>query len=99
MAVKAHRPGSSMMAPDYPQWHGMYEVAHRFYMEMVPQLRELIEHNRSGPQALAAPQLEAKPEEVLNSEMHRRWFQGGTSEAEKAARKAAREAFNQRYTR
>ena len=92
------RHGASMMAPDYTQWHGMYEVAHRFYMEMVPQLRELINHNRSGAKADAARQLEAKLEEVLNSEMHR-WFQGGTSAAEKAARRAAREAFNERYTR
>ena len=25
-----------MMAPDYTHWHGMYEVAERFYMELIP---------------------------------------------------------------
>ena len=87
-----------MMAPDYTQWHGMYEVAHRFYMELVPQLRELIELNRTGPRAAAARRLEAKLDSILESEMHR-WFLGQTSDAEKAAREAAREAFSQRYSR
>ena len=31
------RMGASMMAPDYTQWHGMFEVADRFYLELVPQ--------------------------------------------------------------
>jgi len=92
------RHGAAMMAPDYTQWHGMYEVAHRFYMELVPQLRELIEHNRTGPRAAAARQLEAKLNSILESEMHR-WFLGQTSDAEKAARLAAKEAFSKRYAR
>lgn len=35
------RHGASMMAPDYAHWHGMYEVADRFYMQFIPQAREL----------------------------------------------------------
>ena len=38
------RHGASMMAPDYAHWHGMYEVAERFYMEFIPQAREIAEH-------------------------------------------------------
>ena len=38
------RHGASMMAPDYTHWHGMYEVAERFYMELIPQAREIVEH-------------------------------------------------------
>ena len=38
------RHGASMMAPDYAHWHGMYEVAERFYMELIPQAREIVEH-------------------------------------------------------
>ncbi len=38
------RHGASMMAPDYAHWHGMYEVAERFYMQLVPQAREIAEH-------------------------------------------------------
>lgn len=35
-----------MMAPDYAHWHGMYEVAERFYMQLIPQAREIVEHAR-----------------------------------------------------
>ena len=35
------RHGASMMAPDYAHWHGMFEVAERFYKELIPQAREL----------------------------------------------------------
>ena len=37
------RHGASMMAPDYAHWHGMNEVAERFYQELIPQARELAE--------------------------------------------------------
>ena len=33
-----------MMAPDYAHWHGMFEVAERFYVELIPQARELAKH-------------------------------------------------------
>ena len=33
-----------MMAPDYAHWHGMYEVAERFYMELILQAREIAKH-------------------------------------------------------
>lgn len=38
------RHGASMMAPDYAHWHGMYEVAERFYKELIPQAREIAKH-------------------------------------------------------
>ncbi len=38
------RHGASMMAPDYAHWHGMYEVAERFYMELIPEAREMADH-------------------------------------------------------
>ncbi len=25
--------------PDYTQWHGMFEVAERFYMKLIPEAR------------------------------------------------------------
>ena len=37
------RHGAAMMAPDYTHWHGMYEVAERFYQELVPEIREIAE--------------------------------------------------------
>ncbi|BDG07954.1 multiheme c-type cytochrome [Anaeromyxobacter paludicola] len=35
------RHGVSMNAPDYAHWHGMFEVAERFYHALVPEAREL----------------------------------------------------------
>ncbi len=35
------RHGAAMMAPDYTHWHGMYEVAERFYQELIPESREI----------------------------------------------------------
>lgn len=35
------RMGASMQGPDYTQWHGFFEVAHRFYFELIPEAREL----------------------------------------------------------
>ena len=48
------RHGASMMAPDYTHWHGMYEVAERFYMELIPQAREIAEHARVRTATCAA---------------------------------------------
>ena len=36
------RHGASMMAPDYAHWHGMFEVSERFYMEFIPEAKEII---------------------------------------------------------
>lgn len=35
------RHGASMMGPDYTHWHGMYEVADRFYVHLIPEAREI----------------------------------------------------------
>jgi hypothetical protein len=48
------RMGASMMGPDYTHWHGMYEVAERFYMELIPQAREVARHaSENGKKAEA----------------------------------------------
>jgi len=36
------RNGLAMMGPDYVQWHGFYDIAERFYMEMVHQAEHLL---------------------------------------------------------
>jgi hypothetical protein len=43
-AGRRARHGASMMAPDYAHWHGMFEVAERFYQGLIPQAREIIRH-------------------------------------------------------
>ncbi len=52
------RHGASMMAPDYAHWHGMYEVAERFYMELIPQAREIVAHAREEGNADAAAKVQ-----------------------------------------
>ncbi len=35
------RMGTSMMGPDYAQWHGFYQVAKHFYNEFLPEAERL----------------------------------------------------------
>ncbi len=61
------RMGVSMQGPDYTQWHGFFEVAHRFYFELIPQAKELAEGDQEILQVI---------EESENSPEHR-WKKGG----------------------
>ena len=61
------RHGAAMMGPDYTQWHGFFEVAHRFYIEFVPEAEHL---------------LPGVTDEFLSSEDHR-WFREGLSEEDR----------------
>ena len=60
------RMGASMMGPDYTQWHGFFEVAERFYVEFIPQARELAHGNAAA---------EAAIDEVMAMEQHG-WVSG-----------------------
>jgi hydroxylamine dehydrogenase len=55
------RMGASMMAPDYTQWHGFFEVAERFYMEFIPEAKEA---------AHGYPEVETVIASVLDMEEH-----------------------------
>jgi len=93
------RHGASMMAPDYTQWHGNYEVAKDFYSDYVPQLKEVIAQGKasSKPEAQkAAGTLEATLNEVLSSADHQ-WFTGNENPAVKAERLRRLNEFEQRY--
>jgi hypothetical protein len=90
------RHGASMMAPDYTHWHGMYEVAHRFYIEMVPEIREIIEKTEKKGNHEGAKKVQALLDEILNSPNHR-WFLGKMPAEEKAKRKKAAAEFKKRY--
>ena len=67
------RHGASMMAPDYAHWHGMYEVAERFYIELIPQARELAEQAREQGNLESADAVEEVLESILNRPEHE-WF-------------------------
>ena len=93
------RHGASMMAPDYTQWHGNYEVAQAFYVDYVPQLKAIIAQGKAStnPDAQkAANTLEATLTEVLNSADHQ-WFTGKEDPAVKAERLRRINEFEQRY--
>lgn len=90
------RMGASMMGPDFTQWHGMYEVADRFYMEFVPEVRELVAHGKAHEKATAAKEVETMLNEILNSDLHK-WFLGKMNPKEQAARKKAAAEFKKRY--
>ena len=68
------RHGASMMAPDYAHWHGMYEVAERFYVELIPQAREIAKHAQEGGHEDAAKNTLAKIDEILARPEHA-WFE------------------------
>ncbi len=68
------RMGASMMAPDYTQWHGFFEVAERFYQELVPEALELAHEH---------PEVTAVIAQVMEADEHK-WKKGmSTTEMEK----------------
>lgn len=90
------RHGAAMQAPDYVQWHGLYEVAERFYIEMVPQFIEVVEVAEQNGNHDGAERARAVLTEVLARPEHA-WFSGNEPEEVKRARKEAQEAFKARY--
>lgn len=92
------RHGASMMAPDYTQWHGMYEVAERFYVEFIPEAqglaREAADHGRKEQAdavlAVISGILE-KPEHVWYIEERKKKEEAERAKAE-AAGKETKEA-------
>ena len=61
------RNGLAMMAPDYVQWHGFYDIAERFYMELIPQAEHL---------------MPGIADEILERPEHK-WFRGNLSDEER----------------
>ena len=90
------RHGAAMMAPDYVQWHGFYEIAERFYIELIPQAREIAEEAREHGKAAEAQAVEDLIQSILDRPEHV-WFQGKTppgKEEHDAKRKKFMEKFN-----
>lgn len=90
------RHGAAMQAPDYVQWHGMFEVAERFYVEMVPQFLEVVEVAEHNGNVDGAKRARAVLDEVLARPEHA-WFSGNEPEEVKKARLDAQKAFKARY--
>jgi len=68
------RHGASMMAPDYAHWHGMYEVAERFYQELIPQAREIAQHASGEGRTSGADAVLKVIQDILDRPEHE-WFE------------------------
>jgi hypothetical protein len=64
------RMGASMMGPDYTHWHGMFEVAERFYQELIPQAQHLIASARAAGKTKQAEAVNTVLHEVLSRPEH-----------------------------
>ena len=90
------RHAASMQGPDYTHWHGTYDLAKHFYTLMVPELETLIAQGMAKGMEDEAGVLQAKLDEVLNSDDHK-WYLDKLDPEEKAKRKKAAEEFKARY--
>jgi len=70
------RHGASMMAPDYAHWHGMFEVAERFYQELIPEARELAHKAHEDGNEAAAKNVNQAIDDILARPEHK-WFTSG----------------------
>ena len=68
------RHGASMMAPDYAHWHGMFEVAERFYQELIPQAREIAQHAEEEGKTDEAKAVRDVIQNILDRPEHE-WFE------------------------
>ncbi len=91
------RHGASMMAPDYTQWHGNFEVAQRWYTEMVPEIRDIIAKAKIEGKTASADKVEKELNKILNSDMHK-WYLGKMNPEENEKRKNAAKEFRKRYS-
>lgn len=68
------RHGASMMAPDYAHWHGMFEVAERFYIHLIPQARELAHKAEEEGNVEGAKAVLKAIDDILERPEHE-WFE------------------------
>ena len=90
------RHGAAMNAPDYVQWHGLYEVAERFYIELVPEFEELLDEAEHHGKKDVAERGRKLLDEILSRPEHA-WFSGKEPESVRKARLKAQEEFKKRY--
>jgi hypothetical protein len=83
-----------MMAPDYTHWHGMFEVAELFYMELIPQSLEAIEHARETGNRGGADRAEQVVREILGRPEHA-WFEQGAEDQAEQIRQQMAERYGE----
>ena len=62
-----------MMAPDYAHWHGMYEVAERFYQHLIPEAREIAKQAAEKGRTAEAQAVNDVIDKILARKEHA-WF-------------------------
>ena len=62
-----------MMAPDYSHWHGMFEVADRFYMSFIPEAQEIARKAAANGKKEQADKVNALIDSILARPEHA-WF-------------------------
>ncbi|HXH38915.1 MAG TPA: multiheme c-type cytochrome [Thermoanaerobaculia bacterium] len=67
------RHGTAMMAPDYSHWHGMYEVADRFYTSFIPLAQEVTRKAAENGKKEQADKVNAMIDSVLARPEHA-WY-------------------------
>ena len=77
------RHGASMMAPDYAHWHGMFEVAERFYQELIPQAREIAHQAEEAGHPDKAKAVQTIIDEILARPEHQ-WFENAKKLADES---------------
>jgi len=86
------RHGASMMAPDYTHWHGMFEVAERFYMKLIPQAEEIVHQARENGKQAEADAVQKVIDDILARPEHKWFREGAEGDAERI-----RKAMEKRY--
>jgi hydroxylamine dehydrogenase len=86
------RMGASMMAPDYAHWHGMYEVAERFYIELIPEARHLAEDASGDGRVDVAAAVHAVIDQILAKPEHKWMVEGAEVDTQRVW-----EGMQQRY--
>jgi hypothetical protein len=86
------RHGASMMAPDYAHWHGTFEVAERFYVELIPQAREIAHHAGEAGHTEQAAAVNAVIDEILARPEHA-WFNEGAEDRIEEIRRQMQERY------
>ena len=77
-----------MMAPDYAHWHGMYEVAERFYQQLIPQARELAHQAEEADKKTEAEAVRKAIDDILARPEHKWYEQNKVKPTAAAARRA-----------
>jgi len=67
------RNGAAMHAPNYTQWHGMYEIAKKFYFYLIPEVREIIRLAKLTGKKNDADIMEFILNNILRKSEHR-WY-------------------------